>query len=140
MSNKTTTRSMKKKIASTAALFICFSALALCLQLAWTAHSARACLASVRQLVPGTSTMAEVQAIQQRFPTAASNSNHCSTEKCSVKFVFQSWASRLYIIGPAGMEANIVVKNGTVASVDLLYSQEKSVLLALAEAGDQLQK
>ena len=138
MANNVTKRSKMGKIMSIAAVSLCAALMLLGLQMILVARAGRACLASVRQLVPGVSTMADVRAIQQRFPASASGT--CNADKCSVTFAFQSWASRMHLITPVGLQADVTIQKGTVASVDLMYSQEKSVLLALATGGEHFQQ
>jgi len=108
------------------------SALVLLGQLLWTIRSARQCVASVHALVPGKSTIADIQALQRAYPGAARVSGDC-TQKCSVGFTFESWASRFRMINRSQFEAHVSLKDQTVIAVDLLYIKRDGLIVSMKE-------
>ena len=90
-----------------------------------TMRSSQQFLGSMRSLVPGASTLADVKAIQGQFPKYARQSDRCNAGHCTVTFTFESWYS--HFVRPAGLQVDVTVHNGTVSSIGMLSPGANSV-------------
>ncbi len=90
-----------------------------------TMRSSQQFLASMRSLVPGVSTLADVKALQGQFSDHARQSGHCDAGHCTVMFNFESWYS--YFIRPSGLQVDVTIQNGTVSSIGMLAPGANSV-------------